>query len=593
MLEQFRIFHAALRLGKFTSKQLSEASGVAEGTVQKTLRRRKDLFITMKGLPTKKRGGQSLLHVIRDDVLRTALQQAADAVDMPPLPTKETGEPLGLILAEETLCKVLPRAQSHERPALLSAALTNLALAGSSHVEAVADLRRLAEALSVLSNAQIRLLDPKIAELDSAARDVSLGAIESLLSLEERNLRDEDSARRERTMTALASLPSALAELCRSVWKDEPGPPWWTEVVAAEWALLAHTRWQPVVGDIVADRVRKEEAEAIVVAEARENELTVAEAEVVRYTVQQPAPIPAVFPIEPAATVVAGAVVLGAPRVGRLAGLIKTTGERMFGRAMKVGPRVGDAMTGRGVPRAPDFFSSGEQHSGIRVTIDARDFRVYDSARYFGGLMSGHASDDRAIGTVAAIELDFMKYAVSSVTLDTGMGIGGTVFVPYRELQLVEPSDDDFTRYAWTVDSRLVKRWMSPLDPEINIRAIVGPDKVGTAQWFDLQNMRILLNPGHQIAVLDGSPRSHYLRMGESSGKIGDLIAVLVHVESGTLSGAVIKMADQHALQLVSFSTLQYRPNERCFVVTSPDVEQPPWSSIQPAESIERYRELD
>jgi hypothetical protein len=81
--------------------------------------------------------------------------------------------------------------------------------------------------------------------------------------------------------------------------------------------------------------------------------------------------------------------------------------------------------------------------------------------------------------------------------------------------------------------------------------------------------------------------------MGESSGKIGDLIAVLVHVESGTLSGAVIKMADQHALQLVSFSTLQYRPNERCFVVTSPDVEQPPWSSIQPAESIERYRELD
>ena len=49
VLEQFRIFYAALQLRQFTSKQLAEASGVAEGTVQKTLRRRKDLFSVVKG----------------------------------------------------------------------------------------------------------------------------------------------------------------------------------------------------------------------------------------------------------------------------------------------------------------------------------------------------------------------------------------------------------------------------------------------------------------------------------------------------------------------------------------------------------------
>ena len=265
MLEQFRIFHAALRLGQFTSKQLADASGVAEGTVQKTLRRRKELFNTTKGPPTKKRGGQSLLHTVRKDGLTAALQQAADAVELPDLPTKKTGEPLGLILAEETLCDVFPRARQHERPALLVAALMNLDLAGSSYEEAVAEFRRLAEALSVLSKAQLWLLSAKVAEADKATRDASLGAIESLLSMDERNLREKDSAHRERTATVLASLPSNLA-LCSLKYADATMP-LWPAVIASQWVLLTHPRWQAVVGDVVADiatveHVRKQESEA-------------------------------------------------------------------------------------------------------------------------------------------------------------------------------------------------------------------------------------------------------------------------------------------------------------------------------------------
>jgi hypothetical protein len=67
---------------------------------------------------------------------------------------------------------------------------------------------------------------------------------------------------------------------------------------------------------------------------------------------------------------------------------------------------------------------------------------------------------------------------------------------------------------------------------------------------------------------------SLYARRG---GKIGDLIAILIHVATGSLSGAVILKAGQSDLQLVSFNSLQYRPDERRFVMRSPDIVQPPW----------------
>jgi hypothetical protein len=249
LLEQFRIFNAALRLGQFTSTQLAKESGVAEGTVQKTLRRRKDIFITVKGSTQKKRGGQSLHHTVRNDVLRTALQQAADAVEMPALPAKKTGEPLGLILAEETLYNTFPRALPHERQDLLDAASMNLDMAGSAQPAAVAELRQLADALSVLLSSQTRLREMQ--EADKAVRDASLAAIESLLSLEERNFRETDSSRCEYTTAALAALPSTLASLHSSAEKEETASLVWARTTAAAWFLLAHRRWQPVVGDVL------------------------------------------------------------------------------------------------------------------------------------------------------------------------------------------------------------------------------------------------------------------------------------------------------------------------------------------------------
>src|SRR5947209_1795381 len=106
VLEQFRIFQAALRLGQFTTKQLAEASGVAMGTVQKTLRRHEELFLDMPSKQAKGRGGQSRLRSVRAELLRAALQREADRPVLPPMPVAQDGSPLGLLLARETLCTI-------------------------------------------------------------------------------------------------------------------------------------------------------------------------------------------------------------------------------------------------------------------------------------------------------------------------------------------------------------------------------------------------------------------------------------------------------------------------------------------------------
>jgi hypothetical protein len=94
---------------------------------------------------------------------------------------------------------------------------------------------------------QIWLLDPQNVQTETAHRvsaqkalrravgDASLAAIESLLSLEERKLREEESGRRERTAAVLVALPSALAALHTKADHDRTKS--WPEVIASAWFL--------------------------------------------------------------------------------------------------------------------------------------------------------------------------------------------------------------------------------------------------------------------------------------------------------------------------------------------------------------------
>jgi hypothetical protein len=120
MLEQFRILSAALRLREFTTSQLAHESAVSEATVQKTLRRRIDLFSKVEG----QKNARAQMHRVRTEAVKVALQGTANSFNLP-----DVSDNLGLGLTEDTLIRVLPRAKVSERRELIAAASDQLALA--------------------------------------------------------------------------------------------------------------------------------------------------------------------------------------------------------------------------------------------------------------------------------------------------------------------------------------------------------------------------------------------------------------------------------------------------------------------------------
>lgn len=252
MLEQFRIFQTALRLGQFTTKQLAEASGVVEGTVQKTVRRHKELFLSTEDKSTERRGRRRRRHSVRPELLRAAAQKEADRPVLPPLPMAAGGASLGRLLTQETLFAVLPYAKADERPALVAAAANHLDVAdGSDDARAIAELRDLLRSVRILVEAQVDLVTLAGEEDSNASLNVALNAIEALLSFNERKKRDEDCNRRRQTELVLAALPSKLAALSLSAaGRFNHRPSWWLEVLSAAWLLLSHDRWKEITGDV-------------------------------------------------------------------------------------------------------------------------------------------------------------------------------------------------------------------------------------------------------------------------------------------------------------------------------------------------------
>jgi hypothetical protein len=250
MLEQFRILQTALRLGEFTIGDLARESGVARGTVDKMVWRRADLFRRIKGPPTGRRGGQPDLLRIKEETVRAAIQAEADAI---PLPEPPSG--LGIALAQDTLVRVLPRADAEDRAELIAAAENHLKLAGG--VTAGSPDMKLVELhrdLRVLVAMQ-QWLASRLQQLGgSPAYNTIVESLEAVLSFNKRLSRDGDKSEVARTAGAFARIQVEASTLATYAAKTsaEPAPlsKWWIELPAAVWSVIGNELWVEVTGDL-------------------------------------------------------------------------------------------------------------------------------------------------------------------------------------------------------------------------------------------------------------------------------------------------------------------------------------------------------
>lgn len=266
MFEQFRVLRAAARLGEFTIAQLAEASGISEGTVQKTLKRRADVFIPTSGRAPSRGQRPAKIFRIRSEAIAMLLQEALD--EAPPISTPSDATrnpeaaPLSLQAAKHTLLSMVPEASDEERGWLLAAVAEDLKATPSAWEDA-------ALALHTLHNHVSTLLQLKawFGRLDGALREndhgeppiVSLlkirGLTEALVSGDARRGRDENPMLARQVASDLLTMPQRATILGASLTADAPRPPlplWEARLATAAWGVTSDPLWSHVAGDVAA-----------------------------------------------------------------------------------------------------------------------------------------------------------------------------------------------------------------------------------------------------------------------------------------------------------------------------------------------------
>jgi hypothetical protein len=258
MLEQFRILAAALRLREFGVAELAQASGVAESTVQKTLQRKSKWFSNQL-VPNGRRGGQPKRYKIDEEVVRGLLQGQVDALDLPKL-----DDGLGAALAEDTMCRVLPRVPSAERASLLATVHDHLQADGerSGKLEALRDLYRVLCDLVAVEAWLERWVafgmedEPQIGRIKRIK-----WTINALLSADEADRRKNEPSCMLAAAKSLSALPAlTLMSVVRAgpfFLNVTPAPieRWWLAVPAGVWTLLRNEFWKELSGDLTEPNV--------------------------------------------------------------------------------------------------------------------------------------------------------------------------------------------------------------------------------------------------------------------------------------------------------------------------------------------------
>jgi hypothetical protein len=250
MFEQFRILRAALRRRQFLISELALEIGVSEGTIQRTLHRRTDLFDKEDGPPTGRPGGRVNLYRIKEEAVRNALQIEADSIDLP-----QSDPALSRALAEDTLLNVLPRTSFEERLKLIEVAGNYIQIAARAVDEAFHALFRLYSALRQIITSERVLRE----HLPADAKQTSVvWLLEALQSAQQREARDQDSNHLEITADRLVKFPDDILSLDFRENEEMRGTSWLI-LQAAVADLLANAMWKNVAGDLVrplAERLR-------------------------------------------------------------------------------------------------------------------------------------------------------------------------------------------------------------------------------------------------------------------------------------------------------------------------------------------------
>jgi hypothetical protein len=528
MLEQFRMLEAALRLGKFTVVELVRESGVSAGTIQRMLHRRTDLFEKEKGLRTGRRGGQPKVYRVREGTIRVALQSAADEPILPPLPSKKTGEPLGVVLVEDTLLRLFPRADLADRRMLLSAADSQFALAAKgSRVDLIGGLRELHRHLVTLVAYQDWLSGLPVSISQTKHFAAVYETLESLLSIREREVRNVHKEQTDRTVRNLLALPfelSAIVDLVRRQIGDEmKSPRSWIDILSASWSLLSHSLWQNVVGDLTSASLVLDWAKRLPMSRHDQ-------------------------PTMPGPAVADQAVLVAGRAVSVVSGPVLEV-PTVRGRAVAV---TADLTWG--------FYSSlANLRSEFRVIFEP--FQPGDPRNLNVVVESGGDSSPRpTLGKIAALDMDFTYRSITNAVVEAPHG---TTIVLYKDLEFVSvPSL--LARPHWRIEGRLLSA---------TSEVMIVPDaksKLANVEWIGNVFIRIGFRQDQRLDVY--ADQGNQMTFGYGRGiyperKLGQVISMNVLASSGILTEANI---EQPAGTIrVPFGNLNYQSSRNCFILTA------------------------
>jgi hypothetical protein len=549
MLEQFRMLEAALRLGEFTAAQLAQESGVALGTVLKTLRRRADLFKSTKGARTGRRGGQPKTHRVRTEVVRAAMQSQVDHLKLPLPAATGTGEPLGLLLAKDTLLRVFPQADNSDRRRLLSAVESHFALASRSAESAVlANLQGIHKQLLTLVTSQEWMLGLPSSIQKLKSYNAVLTAIEMMLSLAERRERDKDKARTKRAFETILLLPmdvSAVADFVSRNFAHLAQPQWRLDVLSASWSLLSNPAWQDVAGDLIAPELLVDNLPRIRVA--------IDQAELIDDIPKMPdtgrrIAVTSLKRPPTKAPSAQGDYVLK-NEFGYWARPVQVTGFRGF------------------VTRVAMGFPAG---ASFRIMIDRADLMIFEET---GGLLSFEPR--RYLARIVGFDLDLTSKILTHAVVTAHEPrrpslMSFSISIPYSQLRFwhaLSPLSAGPSS-AWYAPAELIS------DIDIGERAPPADFKAGVFQWTSFNEAQIVLAAKDRVDVYSASPPDMIFGFEQdfhthSTPKIGEVIGIGVNLERGILVDAAILELQAGGLNKVPFENLEYQANRRCFLLHS------------------------
>lgn len=533
MTVQFRILDAAIRLVRFTLLELSRESGVRSTQAWKLVRTRPDLFspagfkprriyyrtrvlFTGKNEKSNRRrvSWQALFRVDMENA-RRALQSRANRLALPPLPGNSSGEPLSILLLEDTLVRVFPRADPGERRALLAAAQAQLSMTSTTGSRRVEDFERLHRRLSILNEAQSFLTElasrGELAREEAALNNQLVYSLELLLTAKADANAPAELGRFTLFPIFLASIFSALG-LTSSAHKK-----FFHDILMAIWALLGNRSWSALEGSVdipyLANLALKPPR-----TQVRQ----------IQRAPSDPFPLPAHSARRTPSPIAESVVSPSKPSI--------------WTHSSSPPPP----------PQSMEMLTS-TRRKGFNVHIHPSKLSVYWGT-----------SLNRKRGVIEVLYLDCDAQLAAEVGIrETDNSI---TTLPYRAVESTAFGGSSSPRHLFTRTDRKYFYFSEDGGQATTKRA--------SCSWIDQDYLAIHFEIEDQIDVIDNSiPGADYLmtplQYQPSTASVGKVISITIHLASGSMTSALIRFYQQRKISELPMNTLYYHEFIECFIISN------------------------